>query len=170
MKKILLILLSIAVIGYVMAQSAYGRYSSRKTQDGTIFFIMPMKLKKLSGISFFEYDMTLLNWTDSIVLNFTFESNSMSMPEDLKIISNDKDIICNSFSPLFVDIKKKNYEIRISAKFGISDFENILNATDSPKICFSQDGQIKQATYRESSWRDERKKLNDILQLYLHTK
>lgn len=152
------------------AQLSEGRYASRMTQDGTIFFINPHKLKKTSGIKRFEYDMTLLTWTDSVTINFTFESDLMAIPHDIKISSGDKSFVCNNFKPLFVDIKKKHYEIRISAIFPIQDLEYILNSSFPLCFEFYQEGNKETAAYSPGSWKKDRDKLMNIYNLYKYRK
>lgn len=170
MRKIIniCVILLISLSGY--AQSAEGRYSSRMTQDGTLFFIMPQKLGRCEGLRNFEYDMTLLNWSDSMTINFTFESPMMVKPEDLKIISDSCVFECNSYKLLFTDVKKERYEIRVTSKYPVSVFESILKTLTPPVFSFSQDGVVRTASYKESSWRKERKKFNDIFQIYLYSK
>lgn len=171
MRKLLLIMIVIAtsVVG-AYGQSADGRYISRMTQDGTLYFIMPQKIKKLSGIKSFEYDMTLLSWTDSITVNFTFESQQMQAPKDLRLISGNNSIDCNSYSVMFIDIKKKHYEVRITSKFKASEIESVINSPTPPVFSFYQEQENKSASYTQSAWDKDRKKLIDIFNLYNYSK
>ena len=148
------------------SQSAENRYNSRMTRDGVLFFIMPEKLKDLSGLKRFEYDVTLLSWTDSATVNFTFESESLALPSDLEIKYADGTINCDSYTPLFVDIKRNHYEIRITSKFSISQIESIFSSITPPVFCFTQEGASKSASYKPKAWTSDRKKLNDIFKLY----
>ena len=67
--KLLPLLVSVMVCLNMQAQSADGRYISRMTQDGTLYFINPQKLSKTEGIKNFEYDMTLLRYAcDAAIL------------------------------------------------------------------------------------------------------
>lgn len=152
------------------AQSAEGRYASRLTQNGNIYFIMPQKIKNLSGLKHFEYDITLLTWTDSATINFTFESPLMLTPENLHLVSGEDSIKCNSYSALYIDIKKKHYEVRITSKFSIADIEKVMNSMIPPIFCFNQGNEHKSASYTLSAWEKDRKKLNDILSLYNYSK
>lgn len=170
MKRYLLIIVSLFFISSVFGQSAQGRYASRMAADGTIFFIEPHKLTDLSNIKRFEYDMTLLSWTDSVTINFTFESDIMTMPETLQIKSCGKTFVCKDYSSLFIDIKKKHYEIRISSKFSISEMEQILQCESSPMFSFSQNGILETASYKNKSWLKDRKKLLDIFKVYQYSK
>lgn len=154
----------------VNAQSAEGRYSSRMTQDGFIFFANPQRLKELNNIKRFEYDMTMLTWTDSITVNFTFESTSMVMPHDLRIKYDGGVVKCDAYSSLFTDIKKDYYEIRITSRYSTSDIERILKSEKSPCFCFSQGDMEESAAYKPGAWKKDRKKLNDIFNLYLYSK
>lgn len=154
----------------VNAQSAEGRYSSRMTQDGFIFFANPQRLKELNNIKRFEYDMTMLTWTDSITVNFTFESTSMVMPHDLRIKYDGGVVKCDAYSSLFTDIKKDYYEIRITSRYSTSDIERILKSEKSPCFCFSQGDMEESAAYNPGAWKKDRKKLNDIFNLYLYSK
>ncbi len=169
-KSFLLLFFIILFVSEILGQSAQGRYSSRMTVDGTIFFIMPCKLKELDNIRKFEYDMTLLSWTDSVTVNFTFESNIMSMPHDLRISSNQKEYICKDFSSLFIDIKKNHYEIRITSKFSVDELSQILNSEDSPTFVFTQENVTNMASYTKRSWKKDRNKLLSIFKLYSYSK
>ena len=152
------------------AQLNDGRYASRKTQDGTIFFLNPQKLKKTSGIKKFEYDVTLLTWTDSVTVNFTFESDLMTVPEKLRIENSSKSFACNDYKPLFIDLKKNHYEIRISAKFPLCEFEEIIKSLLPPRFVFYQEGKEETAAYSEKGWKKEHKLLNNIYSLYLYSR
>ena len=154
----------------MQAQSADGRYISRMTQDGTLYFINPQKLSKTEGIKNFEYDMTLLSWTDSATVNFTFRSGLMAKPENLAIRSGNNVFRCDAFKPLFIDIKKNKYEIRITSRFPISVLATILDNPDPSIFDFTQDGIHRHAAYSEGAWRKDRKKLNDIYRIYLYSK
>lgn len=154
----------------VSSQSAEGRYASRMTPDGSIFFIMPHKLSKTEGIKKFEYDMTLLSWTDSVTVNFTFRSLEMGIPKSLSIGNNVKNFKCDNYSLLFMDILKQGYEIRVTSKFASTDIKTLFDS-ESPLIFnFIQGDTQCYATYKESAWKKDRKKLNDIYQLYLYAK
>lgn len=136
------------------------------TQDGVLFFIMPQKIKDLTGLKKFEYDITLLSWTDSATVNFTFEATSPNMPSDLRIECESGEIPCDSYSALFVDIKRNHYEIRITSKFSNPQLERILQSPTPPVFTFTQDGTLKTASYKPKSWAADRKKLNDIFRLF----
>ncbi len=170
MKRFLGLLFVLAMVFPAVGQSSQKRYVSRMTPDGVIFFVNPLKLGSLTNIKRFEYDMTLLNWTDSVTVNFTIESSKMQAPKDLRILSGDKIYECKEFSVLFIDIKKNHYEIRVSSKFLVSNLTEILKTSVPPAFSFTQDGILGQAAYKESEWKKERKKLSDIFQLYLYSK
>lgn len=166
MKKIIALLFVLAASLPADGQSIQKRYASRMTPDGTIFFINPQKLGALTNIKRFEYDMTLLNWSDSVTVNFTFGSTSMCAPEDFRIANGEKTYVCREFSVLYTDIKKNYYEIRITSKFPVSELVEIIASPAAPVFTFTQEGVVKTAAYKKSDWQPERKKLSDILQLY----
>lgn len=170
MKRLFLSLLTCSLFVTLLALSAQNRYHSRMTQDGTLFFFMPHKITKLEGIKRFEYDMTMLNWTDSTTINFTFESSSLLLPENLKIISGNNSFVCHSYSPLFADIKKHHYEIRITSKFPNSEVLSFIENPNPPIFSFTQNNQLKTASYKQAAWNSDRKKLYDIYQLYILSK
>ena len=170
MKRLFLISFTLILMISAYAQSASGRYFSRKTQDGDLFFLLPQRLKDIDGIKRFEYDVTMPNWTDSVTINFTYESDSMVVPEDLAIICGETPIICSSYAPMFVDIKKNHYEIRVTSKFSLEDFKTMISSDKSPHFIFKQNGQLKQASYPDKAWIKEKKKLKDIINVYLYTK
>jgi hypothetical protein len=169
MRKLLFSLLFFNAV-FCFAQSAEGRYSSRMTRDGVIYFIMPKSIKDLSGIKKFEYDITLLNWSDTATVNFTFESVSMIIPDDIYLKSGNHDYKSLESSSLFIDIKKNHYEIRISSRFLVQDIEKAFNTTISPVFTFRQEEIEKRAAYKPGAWKKERKKLSDIFKLYRYSK
>lgn len=167
MKRIIALLLISLVF---TASYALERYASRMTPDGTIYFIMPKKLSKLQGIRHFDYDMTLLSWTDSVTVNFTFESRIIGLPSDLTIKSGNSFFKCDNYSLLFQDIIKKGFEIRVTSKFSTEDLKEIINSDFPPIFYFQQENNEESATYSEGAWRKDRKQLMDIFNLYLYTK
>lgn len=168
MNKYLHIVLSIVfLVGFLHAEA---RYASRMTQDGTIFFIEPQKLTDLGNIKRFEYDMTLLSWTDSVTVNFTFESERLAMPQNLIIKSGDSSFVCTDFSDLFFDLKRNRYEIRITSKFSVEEIREIINSENPPIFSFIQDGVNEYASYKSGAWRKDRKRLMKIFQLFLFSR
>lgn len=170
MKRHLCLMSFMFSIVVLFGQSAEGRYSSRLTRDGVLFFIMPERLRDVSGIKSFEYDMTMLSWSDSVTVNFTFESSEMAIPSNLSIQIGQEETVCHSFSPLFVDIKGNHFEIRITSKFSVSEIKAMIYSTLPPRFCFVQGAEAKSAAYKPKQWAKDRKKLNDIFQLYLLSK
>ncbi len=151
-------------VGY--SQSADGRYNSLRSRDGMLFFINPQQVKELSGIRRFEYDVTLLSWTDSVTINYTFESDIMNVPDNFEIICGDTIMTGSSYSPLFVDIKGNHFEVRMTSKFGLNQFQTMVNSLTSPVFRFTQAHEVKSARYREKAWLKDRKKLKDIFQIF----
>ena len=170
MKKLIVLLFALAMAILSYGQSPQERYASRITPDGTIFFITPQKLGVLANLRRFEYDMTLLSWTDSVTINFTMESSLMVAPENLKIKSGDKDFKCEDFSVLFIDIKKQHYVIRVTSKFSIQELTKIIESATSPAFAITQNGIQQEAAYTGRKWKKERKMLSDIFQLYVYSK
>jgi len=166
MKRAISYILFVFMAVQLFAQSAEGRYVSRMTQDGTLYFIMPKKLGECSGIKKFEYDMTCLSWSDSVTVNFTFHSKSVARPTNLRIESCGDSFQCSSSSLLFTDIVKNGYEIRVTSKFLVSEIEKVLQCPNSPAFMFEQDGVVRTAEYSKGAWGKDRKKLVDILNLY----
>lgn len=114
--------------------------------------------------------MTLLSWTDSVTVNFTFESSMMVVPENFCLIIDNNSFKCDNYSTLFIDIKKKHYEIRITSKFPGSTIKKFIASPVPPIFVFFQDEHNESATYSEKTWGKERKKLSDIYQIYLYSK
>lgn len=170
MKRLLISIVGIitAIAGY--SQSADGRYVSRMTRDGTLFFINPQKLKGLTGVKSFEYDMTMLTWADSVTVNFTFESDRMTVPSAVGIESGDNYYECKDYSPLYIDIKKGHYEIRITSKYPCREIEAMIDTATPPGFVIKQDGAGLKASYSKKGWKKDRKKLMDIYKLYLYSK
>lgn len=156
----------IACFLQVSAQSADKRYTSRMTQDGTLYFIEPKKITKCDGLDKFEYDMTILSWADSVTINFTFKTKSLAYPENLEIRTCGNVIQDISYSLLFSDIVRGGYSIRVTSKISVAQLGEILSCNSSPVFFFKQDGVTKTAAYSEGAWKKDQKKLNDIYNLY----
>lgn len=170
MKSLIVTLFLLAITVPSYGQSSQGRYASRITPKGTIFFINPQKLSSLKNLRNFEYDMTLLNWTDSVTINCTIESSLMNTPENLKIVSGNKVYQCEDFSVLYTDIKRQHYVIRVTSKFSVQDITQIIESASSPIFAFSQMDIQEEAAYSDRAWKKEHKKFLDIFQLYVYSK
>lgn len=170
MKKLIPLLFTLVMVIPSHGQSSQVRYTSRITPDGTIFFINPQKLDVLTNLRRFEYDMTLLNWKDSVTINYTIETSRMTAPENFKLVSGDKVYPCKDFSLLFADIKKQHYEIRVTSRFSFQELAQIIASETSPAFVFTQNGVQETAKYKDSAWKKERKKLLAIVQLYVYSK
>lgn len=170
MSRLLISFLSIIISFSAFSQSAEGRYASRMTPDGTIIFIMPQKLGKTEGIKNFEFDMTLLSWTDSVTVNFTYQSPTMGLPQSLTLSNSKLNVECTDYSLLYMDILKKGYEIRVTSKFSASDIKTLFSEINPPVFNFIQEGKPCFATYKEGAWKKDRKRINDIYQLYYYAK
>ena len=161
MKKLIAFLFILVIAIPLYGQLSQGRYASRITSDGTIFFVNPQK---------FEYDMTLLSWKDSVTINFTIETSWMTTPENFKLVSGDKVYSCDDFSVLYTDIKKQHYVIRVTSRFSLQELTQIIASEISPIFAFTQNDVQEAAKYTENAWKKERKKLFAIIQLYIHSK
>ena len=76
--------------------------------------------------------MTLLSWTDSVTINFTFQASEMERPADLELCSGDSVYRCDRYSPLFTDIKKNGYEIRITSAFSAAAIKAVISSKEPP--------------------------------------
>ena len=170
MKKLIALLFVLMMAIPLHGWSSRGRYASRITPDGTIFFINPQTLGALTNLRRFEYDMTLPSWTDSVTINFTIESSLMNAPENLQIASGDKVYKCKDYAVLYTDIKRQRYVIRVTSKFSVQQLLEIIEAGSPPRFIFTQNDIQEKATYTNSAWKKERKKLLDIFQLYVYSK
>ena len=166
MNRIIILLTVIFCALQASAQSADGRYTSRMTLDGMLYFMHPKKITKCDGIERFEYDMTLLSWTDSVTVNFTFKSKSVAYPENLQIQTCGKSIQNIPYSLLFTDIVKGGYSIRVTSKISSAELEGIVSCMSSPVFVFEQDGVKRTASYSDGAWKKDAKKLSDIYHIY----
>lgn len=170
MKK-LIAFLSILVMAIPShGQLSQGRYSSRITHDGTIFFINPQKLGALTNLKRFEYDMTLLSWKDSVTINFTIDASRMNTPENFKIVSDNCVYPCEDYSVMYTDIRKQHYVIRVASKFPLQEITQIIVSETSPTFAFTQNDVQESARYTDKAWKKERKRLSAIIQLYVYSK
>lgn len=170
MKIILRVSTALAILCTLVFLDGYARYNSFRSKDGILYFFNPQKLKETKNIKSFEYDMTMLTWTDSVTINFTIVSESMSMPTDLAIKSGESKYECHDYSLLFVDLQKKDYKVRVTSKFPLREVENIIESPAPPIFEFKQNGILRTATYKRKAWETDREKIKQIMGLYYHTK
>lgn len=160
---ITLLLLSFSLSG--VAQSAYGRYSSRLTKDGMCYFFRNKKLTKTKEIRRFDYDMTYLDWKDSVTVNFTILADTPKLPTLFKIVCGADTFTCNNLKRFFVDVTKKGYEIRMSSLFSEDEIRKMINSSFAPVFVLDIDEKRATATYSKHSWEKESNKLQMILHL-----
>lgn len=170
MKHIIFFILFIITTFDCGAQSAHNRYSSRLTPDGMCYFFRQIEISKLEGISKFEYDMTYLDRNDSVTVNFTIHSPAPNSPKVTHIKSGNNTFTCEKTERYFVDITKKGYVIRSSAKFHKNEIDKIVFCTSAPVFYFKLGAADASATYTESAWKKDSKKLQNILNLIYSTK
>lgn len=170
MKIILRVSFILAILCVLVFPDGYARYNSFRSKDGILYFFNPQKLKETKNIKSFEYDMTMLTWTDSVTINFTIVSESMSMPTDLSILSGESKYECHDYSLLYVDLQKRDYKVRITSKFPLQEVEKIVESTIPPIFEFKQNDILRTATYKRKAWETDREKIKQIMGLYYHTK
>ena len=165
-----MVLLAIASVSGCMGKSVGDRYASRMTRDGTIFFILPERLKATDGVDRFEYDMTCLTWNDTVTVNFSVRSKNMEVPEHVALQSGDKRFDAVGIAKLYTDIVKNGYEIRMSCRFLWDDIQRAFTAVQPPVFLFDQSGVERSATYTPRQWKGERRILSEILELYNYSR
>ena len=161
---ILTVLISSAVV------EGYARYNSFRSKDGILYFFNPQKLNVLENIKSFEYDMTMLTWTDSVTINFSIVSESMAMPTDFVISSGESKFVCHDYSLLFVDLEKNRYKLRMTSRFPLQEIEKIIGCPTPPVFEFRQDGIERAASYKNKSWKTDREKIKQVMGLYYQTR
>lgn len=159
---ILFLMLVIPLIG--IAQSVSSRYSGRMTQDGMCYFFRKMKLSEKEGVKDFYYDMTYLDWTDSITVNFSIIADKPETPKMLTIISGDTTFVCDNLKCLFVDVLKKGYEIRMSSSFSEKAIRKMIETSSAPIFQVKFKDNVT-AAYSKSSWKKDSKMLQMIFQM-----
>lgn len=165
MKYIICFLFFITVAIDSSAQTIRQRYSSRLTQDGICYFFRKVELSKLENIDKFVYDMTYLDWNDSVAINFTIHSSIPNAPKVTNIKSGENSFICDKTERYFVDVTNNGYIIRSSAKYHKNDLDKIVFSKDKPIFCFQLGNTEASATYSDSAWKKDSKKLQSILNL-----
>lgn len=140
------------------------------TQDGMCYFFTATKLKAIEGISLFEYDVTYLDWQDSITINFTAYTPSADVPVKLAITNGCTTYLCDNYKHLYLEFRKKGYTARMTSRYALKDFLKILQQAQPLQFTFEQDGQQKRAAYKPKAWEKERKTLNRIFQLIQSTR
>lgn len=166
MKNIFLtLLLAMACSLAAFADSTKNRYSSRLTGEGICYFIRDMKLTKLENIDKFIYDMTYVDWNDSITVNFTVLAESPVAPKELVLKGDTKSFTCTKIERFYVDITRKGYELRLSSTFHKDEIKEIVFSKTPPVFCFKLGDIDATATYSKSAWKKDGKKLQSIITL-----
>lgn len=170
MKYILRFLAVFAILCSLVSLDAYARYDTFRSKDGMLYFFNPQKLKETTNLKSFEYDMTMLTWTDSVTINFTIVSDAMSVPEQFAIRTGNTKYVCHDYSLLFVDLDKKDYKVRVTSKFSLAEVEKIIDSPLPPVFEFEQNGVTRTATYKAKAWKTDREKIRQVMDLYYYTK
>lgn len=152
------------------AQSAHKRYTARMTQDGMCYFFSAADLKDTKGISHFDYDITYLDWQDSITINYTAYTMSSAIPTELSMTNGTDSYVCKDYKHLYVEFRKKGYEVRMTSRYALKDFECLLDQDSPLSFTFKQGSERKSASYKQKAWQRERKMLKQILQLIKTTR
>lgn len=154
----------------IFSQSAHKRYTGRMTQDGMCYFFSAAELKDTEGISHFDYDITYLDWQDSITINFTAHTPSADVPSKLAMTNGNNTYMCDNHKHLYIEFRKKGYTARMTSRYALKDFQQLLRHAQPLRFTFEQDGQLKSAAYKPKAWEKERKTLTQIFQLIQSTR
>lgn len=168
--KILLLLTTLVISSTLWAQSAHKRYITRMTKDGMCYFFRATELSATEDISHFEYDITYLDWQDSITVNYTAYTSSPAIPVDLAITNGTLTYPCTDYKHLYVEFRKKGYEVRMTSRYALADFEQLLDAPQPLTFVFMQGNEKKSAAYKPKAWQKERNTIKQILQLIKSTR
>ena len=162
MRLIALLFFSLSM---TIAQAA-PRYFSRITDTGTCYFFTPKSIQAAKGIKSFNYDMTYVVPGDSVVINFTIIGKAAERPSQLTLTGgNGSSIKCNNFSTLFVDIDGKNFEVRVTSRFHVTDVRAIFQGPQPLSFNFTQGTSSFSCGYTNSQWQKDRNEINRIFQL-----
>jgi len=162
----LFILFSFLVSLEADAQVGLKRLFSHNYDEGTMYFIGIKKLNKLEGMKKFEYDLTYLDFRDSVTVNFTVISPNPTDVVGLTIENGEQSIAANGVELLYHEVKGKNYVVRTTSKVPYKDFKVMMTA-DSP-MCFTvkrADGKGGSAQYKPSQWKKEKDLFSRIIYL-----
>jgi len=148
------------------AVTAQDRYTSRPTQDGTLFFLSPKKLGNVKGADGFEFDMTYVTSNDSAYVNFSVKSKTAVRPTGLCLIyGNGEKYECDNYKLLFIDKHGSSYEIRVTSTFPFSVLREAFSSTESPVYAFNLAGTNVEASYKKSAWKKDRSRISEIFNL-----
>jgi hypothetical protein len=114
--------------------------------------------------------MTYLDWNDSVTVNFTIHSSVPNSPKITHIKNGEYTFTCDNTERYFVDITKSGYIIRSSAKFHKKEIHQMSFSNNAPIFQFKLGELNVSATYTESAWKKDRKKLQSVLNLIYSTK
>ena len=155
-------MLLVSVMINIVADAG-NRYISRNTDNGILYFLEPIKLKHTVGIKSFEYDLSYVAPSDSAFLNFSIRSKVACKPENITILYPDNSsYLCDKNEILFIDTFSSGFDIRVSLHIPISIFRKALQYDAPPVFNFTLCGKEATATYKQNTWRSEKKELTQI--------
>lgn len=166
--SIFLVLFVAALLCNIEATAQVGlkRLFSHTSEQGTMYFIGKKKLTKLENIKSFEYDITYLDYKDSVTINFTVISPNPSDVSGLKVGNGEAFVTATDVELLYHEVKGKNYLVRMTSKLPFKAMKEIMTA-QSPLVfdIVRADGQKGKAEYKSSQWKKERDLFERVIYL-----
>lgn len=162
MKKVLSLLMMIALCLTSMAGNIKKMYRSAITEKGTLYFFHEQKMQKdrdSKAIKPLRFDVTYLSGSDTVSIKTTVISLKAYKQPTATIIKADGQKAAFATEVIFRDVTKKGYINRIEVKIPRSEYRN-LYSTDKPfTIDFDDQNTFK---FSDGQWQKHREAVNKI--------
>lgn len=160
MKKLLFCTILLLCSNFIFGQNIKNKYSSHSNEQGTVYFIYPMKgLKNKDIPSNLEYDLTYNSATDSVTYNFTFYNKVVSPVESIYFDNPDQKFEAEM---LFVEPHKNDWKLRVSVKLPFEFVKVIYSSKTSYKLFLNTEKGIYEFNQSEKSWQKQADIINKI--------
>lgn len=149
----------------VLSQNVKNKYTSHRTENGSVFFIYPQKGFESKNISEkLEYDITYLSSSDSVTYNFTFV-NTVASPVDSVSFKVNERTLTAAAEMLFVSPQKNKWKHRVSVRIPQGDIKELYNqAVPYNLLLHSAKGDI-QFDISQKKWDEHKSIVNKIFEI-----
>lgn len=163
MNKYTLSLFFVLCTSLVFAQNIKNKYSFHSGENGSVYFVHPIKALKNESIpSDLEYDLTYNSATDSVTYNFTFFNKIVSTVESISFNNEPQKF---EASMLFVDPHKNSWKLRATVKLPFEYIKNIYNNTKPYTLMINTNKAEYRFSQNEKNWQKQSAIVNKIFEV-----
>lgn len=159
-----LIILLIALSVKTNGQKIKGMYVSRPQENGMLYYVFPLTLFESRTDGNFIFDLTYLQPSDSITINFTYTQKNFVASDSVLFQSEDSHFGGKAVK-IYAEAEKVNKWVhRYSLKCPIERIFSFFNQDDGVWVVLFANGREIEYAIRKAEWKKISPRLNSIFQ------